>query len=65
MYSAAGRAAFKAANEGKQVRMLVPTTILTKQHYGTFAERRDDDTVSIEDGSRMRSAAEQKAAGQG
>src|SRR5205807_3659402 len=36
------RAAFKAAGEGKQVMMLVPTTILAQQHYGTFAERLAD-----------------------
>ena len=33
------RAAFKAAEDGKQVMMLVPTTILAQQHYGTFTER--------------------------
>ena len=36
------RAAFKAASDGKQVLMLVPTTILAQQHYGTFAERLRD-----------------------
>ena len=36
------RAAFKAATDGKQVLMLVPTTILAQQHYGTFAERLAD-----------------------
>ena len=36
------RAAFKAAADGKQVMMLVPTTILAQQHYGTFAERLRD-----------------------
>ncbi len=56
------RAAFKAANEGKQVLMLVPTTILALQHYGTFAERLADYPITIEHVSRFRSAAEQKAA---
>ncbi len=56
------RAAFKAANEGKQVLMLVPTTILAQQHYGTFAERLADYPITIEHVSRFRSAAEQKAA---
>jgi transcription-repair coupling factor (superfamily II helicase) len=56
------RAAFKAANEGKQVLMLVPTTILAQQHYGTFVERLADYPVTIEHVSRFRSAAEQKAA---
>ena len=36
------RAAFKAMEEGKQVLMLVPTTILAQQHYGTFTERLRD-----------------------
>jgi transcription-repair coupling factor (superfamily II helicase) len=56
------RAAFKAANEGKQVLMLVPTTILAQQHFGTFAERLADYPFTLEHVSRFRSAAEQKAA---
>ncbi len=56
------RAAFKSAAEGKQVLMLVPTTILAQQHYGTFAERLADYPFTIEHVSRFRSAAEQKAA---
>ncbi len=56
------RAAFKAANDGKQVLMLVPTTILAMQHYGTFAERLADYPMTIEHVSRFRTAAEQKEA---
>jgi transcription-repair coupling factor (superfamily II helicase) len=56
------RAAFKAANDGKQVLMLAPTTILAQQHYGTFSERLADYPITIEHVSRFRSAAEQKAA---
>jgi len=56
------RAAFKAASEGKQVLMLVPTTILAQQHYGTFAERLADYPITIEHVSRFRTAAEQRAA---
>jgi transcription-repair coupling factor (superfamily II helicase) len=56
------RAAFKASTQGKQVLMLVPTTILAQQHYGTFAERLADYPVNIEHVSRFRTAAEQKAA---
>jgi transcription-repair coupling factor (superfamily II helicase) len=56
------RAAFKAAGEGKQVLMLVPTTILAQQHYGTFAERLADYPFTLEHVSRFRTAAEQKAA---
>ena len=36
------RAAFKAVQDGKQVMLLVPTTILAQQHYGTFTERLKD-----------------------
>ncbi|HLH14367.1 MAG TPA: DEAD/DEAH box helicase, partial [Solirubrobacteraceae bacterium] len=56
------RAAFKCAAEGKQVLMLVPTTILAQQHYGTFAERLADYPFTLEHVSRFRSAAEQKEA---
>ena len=56
------RAAFKAVQDGKQAMMLVPTTILAQQHYGTFSERLKDYPVTIEHVSRFRPAAEQKAA---
>ena len=56
------RAAFKSAQDGKQVMVLVPTTILAQQHYGTFAERLKDYPVRIEHVSRFRPAAEQKEA---
>ncbi len=56
------RAAFKAAEEGKQVLMLVPTTILAQQHHGTFAERLVDYPFTLEHVSRFRTAAEQKEA---
>jgi transcription-repair coupling factor (superfamily II helicase) len=59
------RAAFKAAGEGKQVLMLVPTTILAQQHYGTFAERLADYPFTLEHVSRFRTAAEQKEAVKG
>jgi transcription-repair coupling factor (superfamily II helicase) len=59
------RAAFKSAAEGKQVLMLVPTTILAQQHYGTFAERLADYPFTLEHVSRFRTAAEQKAAVKG
>ena len=54
------RAAFKAAAEGKQVLMLVPTTILAQQHYGTFAERLADYPFTLEHVSRFRTPAEQQ-----
>jgi transcription-repair coupling factor (superfamily II helicase) len=56
------RAAFKAAQDGKQVMVLAPTTILAQQHYGTFTERLKDYPVTIEHVSRFRSAADQKDA---
>ncbi|MBV9467398.1 MAG: transcription-repair coupling factor, partial [Solirubrobacterales bacterium] len=56
------RAAFKAVQDGKQVMLLVPTTILAQQHYGTFSERLKDYPVTIEHVSRFRPAAEQRAA---
>ncbi len=59
------RAAFKAADAGKQVLMLVPTTILAQQHFGTFAERLKDYPFTIEQVSRFRPAVEQKNAIEG
>ena len=56
------RAAFKAAENGKQVLMLVPTTILAQQHYGTFAERLRDWPIRVEQVSRFRPPREQRAA---
>ena len=55
------RAAFKAVQGGKQVAVLVPTTILADQHGGTFAERLADFPVRVEVLSRFRTAREQKA----
>ena len=54
------RAAFKAVQEGKQVAVLVPTTILAQQHYNTFSERMRKFPVTIGLLSRFRSTAEQK-----
>ncbi len=56
------RAAFKAVEGGTQVLMLVPTTILAQQHYGTFAERLADYPMTIEHVSRFRPVKEQKDA---
>ena len=54
------RAAFKAATDGKQVAVLVPTTVLAYQHYLTFKERLKDFPCNIEYLSRARSAAATK-----
>ncbi len=54
------RASFKATLDSKQVMLLVPTTILAQQHYGTFRERFADFPVKVEMLSRFRSAGEQK-----
>jgi len=56
------RAAFKAVQDDKQVMVLVPTTILAQQHFGTFSERLKDYPVRIEHVSRFRPPAEQKEA---
>jgi len=53
------RAAFKAVNEGKQVALLVPTTLLAEQHYVTFSERFARYPVNIERLSRFRSRKKQ------
>jgi len=54
------RAAFKAVLDGKQVALLVPTTILAQQHLETFTNRLAEYPVSIEMLSRFRTAKEQK-----
>ncbi|MCK4755066.1 MAG: DEAD/DEAH box helicase, partial [Calditrichia bacterium] len=54
------RAAFKVVMDGKQVAILVPTTILAYQHFQTFRERMSEFPVNIEMLSRFRSAKEQK-----
>ncbi|MCC5935500.1 MAG: transcription-repair coupling factor [Balneolales bacterium] len=54
------RAAFKAALDGKQVALLVPTTILADQHYKTFKSRLDPFPVNVDLMSRFRTKAEQK-----
>ena len=54
------RAAFKSVMDGKQVAVLVPTTVLAQQHYETFSERLATFPVKIEMLSRFRLPAEQK-----
>ncbi len=56
------RAAMKSASEGKQVMMLVPTTILAQQHFGTFRERLADFPVIVEMVSRLRRPADTRRA---
>jgi transcription-repair coupling factor (superfamily II helicase) len=53
------RAAFKAVMKGKQVAILVPTTVLCQQHFNTFRERMADFPVVVEMLSRFRTAQEQ------
>jgi len=53
------RAAFKAVMEGRQVAVLVPTTVLAQQHYNTFAERMADYPVRVELLSRFRTRRQQ------
>jgi transcription-repair coupling factor (superfamily II helicase) len=55
------RAAFKAAIDGKQVAVLVPTTILAFQHYKTFKERLKDFPVTVDYINRFKTSAEKKA----
>ncbi|MCI0458691.1 MAG: transcription-repair coupling factor [Gemmataceae bacterium] len=54
------RAAFKAIDNGQQVAVLVPTTILAEQHFRTFGERLAEYPFNVESISRFRSAGEQK-----
>ena len=55
------RAAFKAVMGGKQVAILVPTTVLAQQHYNSFRERMAEYPVRIELMSRFRTARQQRA----
>ncbi len=54
------RAAFRAAMDGKQVAVFVPTTVLAQQHYQTFSERLAPYPIRVDILSRFRSAADQK-----
>ena len=54
------RAAFKAACDGKQVAVLVPTTVLAFQHYQTFKDRLKDMPVRVDYLSRARTAKQTK-----
>ena len=54
------RAAFKTVNEGMQVGVLVPTTVLAQQHYATFSERLSPFPVRVEVLSRFRTHKEQQ-----
>ena len=54
------RAAFKAATDGKQVAVLVPTTVLALQHYHTFKNRLADFPVTVDYLSRARGAKQTK-----
>ncbi|GAB2703406.1 transcription-repair coupling factor [Kitasatospora kifunensis] len=55
------RAAFKAVQDGKQVAVLVPTTLLVQQHFSTFAERYANFPVVVKALSRFQSDSEAKA----
>ncbi|MGR8948287.1 MAG: transcription-repair coupling factor [Gammaproteobacteria bacterium] len=59
------RAAFVAINNGKQVGVLVPTTLLAQQHYQTFSDRFADWAITVEQLSRFRSAKEVNSVQQG
>jgi transcription-repair coupling factor (superfamily II helicase) len=54
------RAAFKAIDNGRQVAVLVPTTVLAEQHFRTFSSRLAEYPFTVECLSRFRSTAEQK-----
>ena len=54
------RAAFKAVQDGTQVAVLVPTTLLAQQHYSTFTQRMDGFGVNIAELSRFTTAADSK-----
>jgi transcription-repair coupling factor (superfamily II helicase) len=54
------RAAFKAVTSGRQVAVLVPTTVLAQQHYETFRQRTADFPVEIDVLSRFKTASQQR-----
>ena len=54
------RAAFKAVQDGKQVMLLCPTTILAQQHFTTFSERFGPFAIRVDVLSRFRTAAQQR-----
>jgi len=56
------RAAFKATQDGKQVMVLCPTTILAQQHFTTFSDRFEPFPVTVEVLSRFRTKSQQEAA---
>jgi transcription-repair coupling factor (superfamily II helicase) len=55
------RAAFKTVDNGRQVAVLVPTTVLAEQHFRTFSERLAEYPFVVESISRFRTGSEQKA----
>ncbi|MFI6350569.1 transcription-repair coupling factor [Streptomyces sp. NPDC050560] len=55
------RAAFKAVQDGKQVAVLVPTTLLVQQHFGTFSERYSQFPVTVRALSRFQTDTEARA----
>jgi transcription-repair coupling factor (superfamily II helicase) len=59
------RAAFKAVDAGKQVAVLVPTTVLAEQHFRSFSERMAEFPVTLASLSRFKSKAEQREVLQG
>lgn len=59
------RAAFKAVQDGKQVAVLVPTTLLAQQHYETFTERFSGFPLRVKPLSRFQSAKESKETADG
>ena len=54
------RAAFKAIDNGRQVAVLVPTTVLAEQHFRTFTQRLAEYPFTVESISRFRTGGEQK-----
>lgn len=59
------RASFRAAMEGKQVALLIPTTILAEQHYQTFSKRLKDYPIRVEVLNRLKTKAEQQKIAEG